>query len=76
MKILQKFEFEFFVSKKTICVKPCFVVPDAALVLHPDVVGVDLVPGQSVEGAVVGAALEDAAAGVVSGKKQKLQTKM
>ncbi len=61
----------FSFLKIYICVKPCFVVPDAALVLHPDVVGVDLVPGEGVEGAVVGAALEDAAAGVVSGKQKK-----
>ena len=41
-------------------------------------IGVDLVPGQDVKGAVVGATQEDTAAGIVSGKKKFIsaQTKI
>jgi len=42
------------------------VVADAALVLHLDVVRVDLGPGQHIEGAVVRASEEDASPTVMS----------
>ena len=42
------------------------VVANAALVLHLDVVGVDLGPGQHIEGAVVRASEEDASPTVMS----------
>lgn len=45
------------------------VVADAALVLHLDVVRVDLRPGQHVERAVVGPSEEDASSAVMSVKR-------
>ena len=48
---------------------PGLIVPDAALVLHLDVVRVDLMLGQRIKRAVVHAALEDATSGIMSEKE-------
>jgi len=47
------------------------VIAHGALVLHLDVVGVDLVFGQHVEGAVVGSALENAPSGIVPSRRKR-----